>query len=162
MPSILTRNSTTANNTKFRTVLGLSALTSHADHHANEHQHTQDHPLLLTKTTLRRKISKQKVANNPDFFTQDRPSTSTSAMPSVKHELSTLRTRPTRQPAAQDGPWSVSVAEAGPRSYTIYIKSEHEQLPSTRHPPPTSVRLVLTLFCTCSSSDASSYTHSQR
>lgn len=131
MPTILTRNPTTANQTKFRTVLGFSALTIHTNHphanpnaNANEHQQAQDHPLFLTKTTSRKKIARQKVANNPDFFAHDQPSTSTSPMPGVKQELGTLRTRGARQLAAQDGPWSVSVAEAGPRSYTIYIKSK--------------------------------------
>jgi len=124
MPSILTRNSTTANHTKFRTVLGLSALTNLADNHPNEHQQTQDHLPFLTKTTSRKKISRQKVANNPDFFAHDQPSNTTSPMPGVKHDLGTLRNRGVRQPAAQDGPWSVSAAEAGPRSYTIYIKSK--------------------------------------
>jgi hypothetical protein len=124
MPSILARNPTTANHAKFRTVLGLSALTNQTDHHPNEHQQSQDHPLFLTKTNSRKKISRQKVANNPEFFTNDQPSTSTSPMPGVKHDLGTLRNRGARQPGAQDGPWSVSVAEAGPRSYTIYIKSK--------------------------------------
>lgn len=124
MPSILTRNSTTANHTKFRTVLGLPAPANHTDHRADAPQHSKDHPLFLTKTTSRKKISRQKVANNPDIFTQDQPSTSSSPMPGVKRELSTLRTRGSRQPAAQDGPWSVSAAEAGPRSYTLYIKSK--------------------------------------
>lgn len=124
MPSILARNSTTANHTKFRTVLGFSASANHTDHRTNEPQQTKDNPLLLTKTTSRKKISRQKVANNPDFFTEDQPATSTSPMPGVKRELSTLRTRGARQPAAQDGPWSVSAAEAGSRSYTLYIKSK--------------------------------------
>src|SRR5258706_15129320 len=143
MPSILTRNPTTANHIKFRTVLGLSALTNHHQHpntDANEHQQTQDHPLFLTKTTSRKKISRQKVAKNPDFFTHHQLSTSTSPIPGVKHDLGTLRNRGARQLAAQDGPWSVSAAEAGPRFYTIYIKST--LLAAVIYAPPISIRFL--------------------
>lgn len=64
--------------------------------------------------------------------------------------IDAVPSRSTRRPPvridAQEGPWSISVAETphDARSYSIYIKSESH---SSTHPSPTHLRPTCTLYC---------------
>lgn len=120
MPGILTRSTNNLNGNKFKTVLGIGSIqkdltavaaydTEHADDEEDTHRPTSPTPVKPRGRKLRGRIP-----------ADHKPPVST--MPSSVDINPTSAARPVRMDA-QDGPWSVSVAEASPRSLTIYIKS---------------------------------------
>jgi serum/glucocorticoid-regulated kinase 2 len=139
----------TASKKKFKTVLGLGNPVFNDDTIGRGHEVGQPRrPNYLTRrsTDAARSYNKKKRKQRHDrsgvtdtsFFEPDAiiiPSTAenNTPIPSVENmkplDMNTSRRPPVRMDA-QDGPWSVSVAETphDARSYSLYIKSEFTDL----------------------------------
>lgn len=132
MPGILSRSSAgNLNGYKFKTVLGLSPLQSQtvsSGHSANASPYDAEHEEDDTDTQRAHNNSNnnRKSAAKPPRGRKLRariPEEQRQAlMPPAADAKASRAARPVRMDA-QDGLWSVSVAEASPRSFTIYVKS---------------------------------------
>lgn len=130
MPGILSRSSAgTLNSNKFKTVLGLSPLqnqtvsSNHSPYNA-EHEDDTDtqrahSPPLAVKPLSKPPRARKLRGRIPQ---EQRNKDKDQSMPPAANAKPSQAVRPVRMDA-QDGLWSVSVAEASPRSYTIYVKS---------------------------------------
>jgi hypothetical protein len=119
MPGILTRSSSNLNGNKFKTVLGIGSIQNNNHSAAYDAEHEDDDEDAARPSSppaVKPRGRKLRARIPPD----QRHAESTMPPPvDIKHNRAA---RPVRMDA-QDGPWSVSVAEASPRSLTIYIKS---------------------------------------
>ena len=125
MPGILSRSSAgNLNGYKFKTVLGLSPLQNQtsASPYAYDAEHEEDEE---TDTQRAHTRNTAKPPSKPPRGRKLRgkiPQTQNHSMPPTADSKSSRAARPVRMDA-QDGLWSVSVAEASPRFFTIYVKS---------------------------------------
>jgi hypothetical protein len=128
MPGILTRSSGNLNGNKFKTVLGLSSLqtaaagSNSASAYDAEHEDELDANQTQTPTTPPTFFSKPRSRKLRARIPLEQRSPEPT-MPSSVDIKANRAARPVRVDA-EDGLWTVSVAEASPRAYTIYIKSE--------------------------------------
>jgi hypothetical protein len=130
MPGILTRSSSNLNGNKFKTVLGIGSIqnnnNSAAAYDAEHEDDDEDTAIAARPSSPPVKPRGRKLrARIP--LDQRNPE---SIMPPSVDIKPNRAARPVRMDA-QDGPWSVSVAEASPRSLTIYIKSMSIARPSS-------------------------------
>jgi hypothetical protein len=117
MPGILTRSSSNLNGNKFKTVLGIGSIQNNSTAYDAEHEDDdEDAARPSSPPPVKPRGRKLRARIPPD---QRHPESTMPPSVDIKHNRAA---RPVRMDA-QDGPWSVSVAEASPRSLTIYIKS---------------------------------------
>lgn len=145
MPGILTKSSGTFSGNKFKTVLGLSPLQNHkvaASLHHNHNAYDAEHeledddktdtqraqklvPVVAPSSKSRGRKLRAKIPQEQRQQLQQQQSEP--VMPPAGDTKPAGAARPVRMDA-QDGPWSVSVAEASARFFTIYVKSMYIQL----------------------------------
>ena len=123
MPGILTRSSSSNNGNKFKTVLGIGSIQKDLNTaYDAEHEDDDVEDAAAARTSSPTPAVKPRGRKLRARIPVDHRASESNMPPSADIKPTTNAARPVRMDA-QDGPWSVSVAEASPRSLTIYIKS---------------------------------------